>query len=306
MSSPPGFFYISGALILLSLGVIVAILINRRRKRARKRVAQGSSPASKKWGKPEAWGIVVAILTLASSTAIGVAQLVDAQGVSSSGSNDSGSTSYVDQGIPVEGRAASPRDITAGPPALTITNPRAEIKITNLAGFSKTITFRDWNTIVATSMVPEEINLTIDSSLNPKLFSPTSVRRLQYLADLMGIRDGFVDLGALRYVRISGDEVVAPVLVVNGRPNAVSITGLHVIVWDDSGSHRFLDAHFFSETQSLQVPAKTSLFTYLVFNEKTPASFGSGSYHTYYDKDFTDDLRMVRFQNGPRALMRQL
>lgn len=202
----------------------------------------------------------------------------------------------------MEGRAASPSDITAGPPALTITNPGAEIQFTNLAGVSKMITFRDWNTIVATSMVPEEVNLTIDSSLNLNP-SPTAVRRLQYLADLMGIQDGAVDLGALGYVRISGDKVVAPVLVVNGRPNAVSITSLHVIVWDDRGSHEFLNAYFYSEAQSLLVPAKTSLFTYLVFNEKTPASFGSGSYHTDYYKNYTDDLRMVRFQNGSRALM---
>jgi hypothetical protein len=293
MSSPPDFFYISGGLILLSLAVIVAILINRRRKRARKRVLQGSAPASKKWEKPEAWGIVVAFLTLASSTAIGVAQLVDAQGVPSPGSNGPGSTSYVDQGIPVEGRAASPSDITEGP--LTIANPGAKIGITNLAGVSKTITFRDWNTIVATSMVPEEVNLIFDSSLK---VSPASVRRLQYLADLMGMQDGAVDFGAVEYVRISGDTVLAFVLAVNGRPNAVNITGLHAIVWDDHRSHQFLNADFYSETQPLFVPAKTSLFTYLVFNKKTPASFGSGSYHTDYYTNYTDDLPMVRFQNG--------
>lgn len=286
MSSPPDFFYISGAFILLSLAVIVAIFINRRRKRASQKVLQGNAAQEgKKWEKPEVWGTAVAILALASSTAIGVAQLVNAQGASSSGPNVSGSTNYVGQEIPVEGRAASPSDITA--PPLTITDPRGAIRITNLAGVSETITFRDWNTIVATSMVPVEVNLDIDPTL--RSISATALRRLQYLADIMGMQDGAVDFGAIRYIRISGDKVLALVLAVNGRPNAVSITSVHVAVSNDSGSQQFLNGSFFSKTHSLFVAAKTSLFTYLVFNEKTPASFASGSYHTDYYINYTDD-----------------
>jgi hypothetical protein len=199
----------------------------------------------------------------------------------------------------VEGRAASPSDITEGP--LTITDPRAKIEITNVAGVSKTITFRDWNTIVATSMVPVEVNLAVDQSLN---VSPTAVRRIQYLADLVGIQDGVVDFRAVLYVRISGDKVVALVLIVNGRPNAVNITSLDVIVSDpDHRSHQFLNASFFSEADPLSVAAKTSLFTYLVFTEKTPASFGSVIYHTEYHINPINVLRMVRFQNGSSALI---
>lgn len=274
-------FAISGALVLLSLAVIVAILVNRRRKSARKRALGDKAPESKKWERPEAWGVAIAILTLVSSTAIGVAQLASNQAVASAGRNSSGSGRYIGQSIPVEGRAASPSDIKA--PGVELTNPRAEAGFSSLQNIPETVTFRDLNTIVATSQVPEWVNLNIDPGLS---LPRTSVLRLQYLADLMGMQDGKVDLGTIGYVRRSGTRVVAPVFIVNGLQQAINVTYLHVTVRNDQGSKKLLSGNFFSNEDSISVAARSSLFTYLIFTESTPASFPPAHYSTTYSIDW--------------------
>jgi hypothetical protein len=279
MSSLPGFFYIAGIFFLLSLAVIVGILVNRRRKVARKTAPEGT-PEDKKWGRPEAWGVVVAVLALASSTAIGVAQLVSSQGVPASAQSGSGHINYVGQSIPVEGRSASPSDI--GAPGIALTNPQAVLEFSSLAGIPEKLTFRDLNTIVATSKVPVYVNLALDQNLNIP-FTATSLRRLQYVADLIGMQDGNVELGGIGYIRSSsGNEVAAPVFIVNGKSAAVAVTNLEVTVWNENGSKKLLRGDFFSETDSLSVAAKTSLFTYLIFSKNIPASFPPPHYSTKY------------------------
>jgi hypothetical protein len=285
VSSFPDVFYIAGIFILLSLTVIVAILVHRRKVKASGRLPENGAPESEKWGRPAAWGIVVAILTLASSTAIGVAQLVNSHEASSAGQNGSGS--YVGESILVKDRAAYPSDIDAPGPALT--RPQAKFVFTNVARVPEVITFREWNTIVATSEVPIDVNLAIDPKLNIN-FTATSIRRLQYLADVMGMQDDAVDVGTVGYARnSSGSEVESGVLIINGRSTSVNVTNLQVTVRNEGGSQEYLNGYFFSPQQPLFIPAKTSLFTYLGFTEKTSPSFPPANYQT---QDY------INWQNG--------
>jgi hypothetical protein len=278
MGSSLDLLVISGIVILVSVAAIVIIFIRRRRKRAGQRVSEGNVPESKNWERPEVWGVVIAVLALVSSTAIGVAQLMNNQGAQSSGGNGSGRVNYFGQPIAVEGRAASPTDFDA--PGITLTKPRDNISFQDAQGIWKTITYRDWNTIVATSKVPQDVYLAIDpaTGLNP---TATSLRRLQYLVDVNGMEDGEIKFSSLQYLRnSSGTKVLAVALIANGHPTAENVSDLHMTVWNGQRSKRFLNGYFLFEGSPISVPAKTTILTTFLFHERTPMSFPPANTYT--------------------------
>jgi len=199
-------------------------------------------------------GTVVGILSLA----VGVVQVVQAEVLSRRETR--AGTAYVDEMPPLEGRARQPTDIMAN--GLRITDPSAKFSFTNLRNLRQTITYGDWNTIVGTTRVPELVKVLIDGAFEP---SATTVRRTQYLANLVGPPlAGEVKPKSIASFRVDEKTVVSLLFFVNGRQESVRVTALDYKQTTTAEGKVLLDTH--SEySKPPQVPAMTSYFTFYVW-----------------------------------------
>jgi len=165
-----------------------------------------------------------------------------------------------DESVVVEKRSSKPTEFAGHP--IELKAPGAKFTFQNLAGVRKVMTYADWNTIVATSQVPELVKVAIDPDLNA---TATMARRTQYLADLVGIQDGRVTPTIVRYfINPADKKLVGFLFVVNGLSSRVSIDRLNVKVTDATTGTVLVDNSFNPAGQA--VPAKTSYFTLVKFD----------------------------------------
>jgi hypothetical protein len=171
----------------------------------------------------------------------------------------------------VENRASQPVEQSA--PGI-ILQEGGSFTVEPFSGPAFTVTAADWNTIWSQSRVPALIDVMIDRTLEP---NATTVRRTQYLANIIGRRAGQCAAKSVGHFKQDG-QVFSFVFFVNGRNTAIRVTSLDVELSGRDGET--LRNHFLSKDEPVDVPAHTAYFTVLRWDKRESAKVSSESLST--------------------------
>lgn len=213
---------------------------------------------------PGTWEKQAVVLALALSCC---ASLAGCTGMAQTQSRPHATASPQYGPVPVPGRAARPTDTYAGGINVLGKNlefggpPGSKLK-------SVTISYGDWNTIVATSKVPVDVGLMIDPGINA---NDVVRNRFQYLADRiwrMGIYK-FAELTVLSSPEYGA--YTATVALYNPTDNVNAISSLGITVTSNPPETTIASHIFYGAPHSeCLIPAHTVYFAYLTFAHYTP------------------------------------
>ena len=159
-------------------------------------------------------------------------------------------------GSTVIGRAPEPTQIDA--PGINI--PSGDLNIT-IYNNSFEISARDWNTITNTSIVPQDIGVSIDPNVHA---SQTTRNRFQYLADRMFpyVKASFLPDGIVSVIK--GSDDISIIAFINPTADTYELTGLTLSVKKGSPETTISSADFYTTPDTaLTLPAKNIYFAWL-------------------------------------------
>jgi hypothetical protein len=192
------------------------------------------------------------------ATALGVSALV---GIAIAGCNAGGQVAPTDTVTPTTGavvasRAPNPTQTNA--PGMQFT--KGSISVT-LYNHTFQISARDWNTITGTSIVPQDIGVSLDADFHA---AQTTRNRFQYLADRMVpfITRSFGAIGIVSVAKGSTDVTI--VALINPTENAFQLTGFNETIIESPPTTTVTSAKFYTTPDTvLTIPGRDIYFVRL-------------------------------------------
>lgn len=167
----------------------------------------------------------------------------------------------------ISGRATRPVDTDAG--AINLLGRNLEFGgPTGSKVASVTISYDDWNTIIATSKVPLDVGLMLDPGINA---NDLIRNRLQYLADRISLI-GISKFAPLTILSSPGYGAYnATVAVYNPTSDVDEISSLGITITSNSPQVTIASHTFYSASRGgCIIPAHTIYFAFLTFAHYTP------------------------------------